>query len=180
MRLIGRFFLIAFALPTAIATGCFALLVAAVIDPVIAPFTGALLQAGFYAFAEALFALADPHALDAAVSGFGRLAFSILVLPTAFVALAAEVVGARGLLWHIGGTGLLTGAVPWLLRSAARAPTPEETHITLVLVLVGAVAGFVYWLLAGQWAGRARPPLPAAPAGAPRRGSAATGLRSGS
>jgi hypothetical protein len=59
--------------------------------------------------------------------------------------------------------GLLTAAVPWLLRSAARAPTPDETHITLVLVLVGAVAGFVYWLLAGQWAGRARPLPMAAP-----------------
>ncbi len=157
MRLIGRLFLIALVLPLAIATGTFALLVVAVIDPVMAPFTGALVQAGFYAFVDAAFAIADPHApWDAAASGFGRLAFALLVLPPAFVALTAEVVGARSLLWHVGGTGLLTGAVPWLLRSAARAPTPDETHITLVLVLVGAVAGFVYWLLAGQWAGRPR------------------------
>ena len=65
------------------------------------------------------------------------------------------MIGARSLLWHAGATGLLTGAVPWLTRTAPAA-TPEETHLTVMLVLVGAVTGFVYWLIAGNSAGPAR------------------------
>lgn len=162
MRFITRLIWMALTLPVAIATGTFALLIAAALDPVMAPFTSGLVQAGFFAIADAVFAIGDPHFAWEAAQGLGRLAFAVLVLPPLFVALAAEVVGARGLLWHAGGTGLLTGAVPWLLRTGGRVPTPDETHITLVLVLVGAVTGFVYWLIAGQWAGRARPVVPAA------------------
>jgi hypothetical protein len=174
VRIIGRLLLMALVLPVAIATGAFALLVAALIDPVLAPLSGALVQAGFHAFAETVFALGDPHADLEAAARFGRLAFALLVLPPAFVALATEIAGARGFLWHVGGTALLTGAVPWLLRSAARVPTPDETHITLVLMAVGALSGFVYWLLAGQWAGRPRSAPPEAAIGAGRARPVAT------
>ncbi|HEX2555356.1 MAG TPA: hypothetical protein VHL98_16780 [Microvirga sp.] len=160
MRLAGRLILIAFALPVAIAAGTLALVLIGLFDPVLAGLAGAMVRAGFEALLEAVAAAGDPgFAVERAASGVGRLALAILVAPPLLVALASEVIGARSLLWHLGATGLLTGAVPWLTRTAP-APSPTETHLTLMLVLVGAVTGFVYWLIAGNGAGPSRRPEP--------------------
>jgi len=46
---------------------------------------------------------------------------------------------------------VLTAAVPWILRgSSSHAATPAELHISAVLGLTGAVAGLVYWAIAGR------------------------------
>jgi hypothetical protein len=156
MRLVGRLFLIAFALPVAIVTGTLTLFFVGLFDPILAGLAGALIWAGIEALLDALAAAGDPgFVVESAAFGLSRLALAILVAPPVFVALASEVIGARSLLWHAGATGLLTGAVPWLTRTTPAA-TPEETHLTVMLVLVGAVTGFVYWLIAGNSAGPAR------------------------
>jgi len=170
VRLIGRLILIAFALPLAVTAGATALLGVAVLDAVIADLIGETLTAGFAALVETLAATGDPgFAVDGAVR-LGRLALTLLVAPPVFVALAAEALGARSLLWHAGATGLVTAALPWLSRPALRPATPEEIRITLMLGIVGAAAGFVYWLIAGHGAGRPRPREPDAP-GLPGRSS---------
>ena len=153
MRLVGRLILVAFALPVAIVTGTLALFLIGLFDPVLTGLAVALVGAGFDALIDTLAAAEDPgFAVESAAFGLGRLALAVLVAPPVFVALVSEVTGARPLLWHAGATGLLTGAIPWLTRTSM-ALTPAETHLTAMLVLVGAVTGFVYWLIAGSGAG---------------------------
>ena len=73
-----------------------------------------------------------------------------------------------GLLWYGAGCGLLTAALPWLTRGAVRSRdtgrnsglNPDllaaEARLTLILFVVGAGAGLVYWLIAGRSAGFVR------------------------
>jgi hypothetical protein len=82
------------------------------------------------------------------------------------VAILSEALGIRSLVWYAGATGVLTAAVPWILRGAARVANPAELHVSLVLALTGAAAGFVYWAIAGREAG-GRP----LPTGTPSSGS---------
>jgi hypothetical protein len=169
MRLIGRLFAVAFGLVFAITASGFFLMVASVVDPVMAVLTGNTLFVGFWALMDAIFAAADPDlVVEGALAGIGHLTFALLVAPPAFVALVSEVIGARRLLWHAGLTGLLTAAVPWLLRGSGRVSSPEELHVGFVLGLTGAVAGFVYWMIAGRSAGFARPAAPPPIAPMPR------------
>ena len=155
MRWIGRLLLIGFALPVAVAAGTLTLFLVTLFDPILAAFAGAIIQAGLVALLDSLAAARDPgFAIESTAVGLGRLAFTVLVVPPVFVALVSEVIGARRFLWHAGATGLLTSALPWLARSGV-ARTPEEAHIALLLALTGAVAGAVYWLIAGNGAGPA-------------------------
>jgi hypothetical protein len=164
MRLIGRLFAVAVGLVCAAAAGLLFLLVASVVDPVMAVLTGDTMFVGFFALMDAIFAADDPGAVVAGtLADLGRLIFMLLVAPPAFVALVSEVIGARRLVWHAGLTGVLTAAVPWLMRGSAQMANPAELHVSVVLGLTGAVAGLVYWMIAGRSAGFSRPPaLPSA------------------
>jgi len=154
MRLLGRLFVIAFALLLAITSSAIFLFFAALADPVMAEFVAATLWTGLWAMIDAVFASEDPDLIvDGTMAGLGRLTGAILIAPPVFVALMAEVIGWRRLLWHAGLTGAVTAAVPWLIRTSPQPPTTEEIHITAVLLLTGAVAGLVYWLVAGRNAG---------------------------
>jgi hypothetical protein len=179
MRRLARFLLLVpFALLIAIATGSFFLMVACVLDPLLAGFTGDALAVAWWTLTDRLLGGEDPAPFVAdAVLGAGRLAASLLVVPPVLVALVSEVIGARSLLWHAGATGLLTGAMPFILRGGGRGATPEEIHIAAVLALTGAVAGLVYWLIAGSSAGSGARPEPAA---ARRRDPAPTARSPGS
>jgi NADH:ubiquinone oxidoreductase subunit 6 (subunit J) len=159
----------AFALPVAITAGCIFLLFASVVDPVMAMLMGDTLFVGFWSLIDAIFAVDDPSfVVEGALTGMGRLFFTLLIAPPLFIALISEVIGARRALWYAGATGLLTAAVPWLLRGSPRMASPAELHVSLVLGLTGAVAGLVYWMIAGRSAG----PKPPAPVSAPMpRGS---------
>ena len=106
---------------------------------------------GFWALMDAIFASDDPGSLvAAALRDVGRVFFAFLVLPLGLVALVSEVTRARGLPWMAGATGVLTAAVPWILRGSPRMANPAELHISVVLGLTGAVAGLVYWTIAGR------------------------------
>lgn len=154
MRWIGRLVLMAFALPVAIAAGCVFLLFALIVDPVMAAMTGDTLFVGFWSLMDAIFAADDPaFVVEGALTGLGRLFLTLMVAPLLFIALASEVTGARRVLWYMGATGLLTAAVPWLLRGSPHMTSPAELHVSFVLGLAGAVAGFVYWMIAGRSAG---------------------------
>lgn len=146
--------LIPFALLIALgASGTFFLL-ATMIDPVMATLTGDTLFVGFWAFIDAVFTSDTPGlVVEDALLAIGRLAFTLLVLPPLVIAAFSEIIGLRSLAWYMGATGVLTAAVPWIMRGEARIASPEELHVSFVLGLTGAVAGFVYWAIAGRDAG---------------------------
>jgi hypothetical protein len=149
-------FLIPFALLIAVGTSTVFLLVASLVDPVMARLMGDTLFVGFWSLMDAVVAVDDPTpVVEGALSGAGRLAFTILVAPPLFIALVGEVIGARRLVWYAGAMGGLTALVPWILRGSARVASPSELHVAVVLGLTGAVAGLVYWAIAGQGAGAA-------------------------
>ncbi|HZH50739.1 MAG TPA: hypothetical protein VEZ16_02540 [Microvirga sp.] len=147
--------LIPLALLIAIGASSFFLMVAAMIDPVMATLTGDTLFVGFWAFVDAVFSAEDPQPIvSEAFLAVGRLVFTLLVFPPLLVAVLSELLGMRSVVWYAGAVGVLTAAVPWILRGAARLGSPLELHVSLVLGLTGAVAGLVYWAIAGQSAGR--------------------------
>jgi hypothetical protein len=154
MRWLGRLILVPLGLVLAIIASGFFLLVASLVDPVTATFAEGTLWFGLWSVVDAVVAVDDPvPVIDDTLSGIGRLTAAVLVAPPALIALVSEVIGARRLWWHVGAVGVLTGALPWLVRGAERIATPEEAHLTIVLALAGAVAGFVYWVVAGNTAG---------------------------
>lgn len=147
--------LIPLALLIAIGASSFFLMVAAMIDPVMATLTGDTLFVGFWAFVDAVFSAENPQPIvSEAFLAVGRLVFTLLVFPPLLVAVVSEVLGMRSVVWYAGAVGVLTAAVPWILRGAARVGSPLELHVSLVIGLTGAVAGLVYWAIAGQSAGK--------------------------
>ena len=149
--MVRRLFLVPFGVALAVAAGALFFLLAALLDPVMARLTGDTLFVGFWSLIDAIFQVDDPGlVLAGAMTGLSQLALTLLVVPPAFVALVGEVVGIRSVAWYAGGAGLLTAAIPWLLRGEARIGSTDEIHVTLVLGLTGAVAGLVYWLFAGR------------------------------
>jgi len=142
--------LIPFALLIAVgASGTF-LLIASFVDPLMATLTGDTLFVGFWSLVDAVFSVEDPGPLvEDALLSLGRVMFTLLIFPPLLVAIISEVLGMRSLLWHVLATGVLTAAVPWILRGATRVANPEELHVSLVLGLTGAVAGLIYWAIIG-------------------------------
>jgi hypothetical protein len=149
--------LIPFALLIAIGASSFFLMMASLVDPVMASLTGETLFVGFWSFVDSVFTAEDPGPIvSEAFLAVGRIVFTLLVLPPLLIAVISEVLGMRSLVWYAGSIGVLTAAVPWILRGAARVGSPLELHVSLVLGLTGAVAGLIYWMIAGQGAGRSR------------------------
>jgi len=149
-RMIRWLLLIPFALLIAIgASGTF-FLIATIVDPVMAVLTGDTLLVGFWSLVDAIFAAEDPGPIvEDAFLAVGRIVFTLLVFPPLMIAVISEVLGMRSLLWHALATGILTAAVPFILRGSARVASSAELHVSVVLGLTGAVAGLVYWAIIG-------------------------------
>ena len=160
MRLLGRLLLFVLGLSLAIPTGAVLLTLGALFEPTARGLATTIASAGLFNLLQALaegLENADPQALR--LSGvLGSLLAGLLVLPPAFAAATGEIVGLRALAWNGGAPGLFTALVPWLARArvggASGAALVAEGRITAMLFLVGAGAGFVYWLVAGRTAGR--------------------------
>ena len=60
-------------------------------------------------------------------------------------------------------TGLLTALLPWLMRGGAGPAGTGEGRVTAILFCAGGIAGLVYWLGAGRFAGRGPVTMRAAP-----------------
>lgn len=161
MRVLGRLFIGAFALLLAVPAGAAILVLALLIDPTAnAWLTGGALAGVDMALSD-LSAGLPPEALAFLVAGLAKALFVLLFVPPALIGFAGEIFERRGLLWYGAGTGSLTAALPWLarggVRPAAAGASPEllaaEARLTLILFVVGASAGLVYWLVAGRSAG---------------------------
>ena len=163
MHALGRLLLGAFALLLAVPTGCAALVLALLVDPAAqAWLTGGAL-AGLDMALSDLSAGLPPEGLILFIAGLAKALFVLLFVPPAVVGLGGEILGRRSLLWYGAGCGLLTAALPWLTRGAMRsgagrdpALLAAEARLTVILFVVGASAGLVYWLVAGRRAGLAR------------------------
>ncbi len=146
--------LIPFALLIAIGVSGTFFLIASIVDPVMAVLTGDTLFVGFWSLVDAVFSVEDPGPIvEDAFLAVGRIMFTLLIFPPLLIAVISEVLGMRSPLWHTLATAVLTAAVPWILRGAARVANPAELHVSLVLALTGAAAGLVYWAIAGREAG---------------------------
>ncbi|MGO4706669.1 hypothetical protein AB4072_12945 [Microvirga sp. 2MCAF38] len=149
--------LIPFALLVAIGASGFFLFLACIVDPTMATLTGDTVFAGFWSLMDDIFSSDDPEPIiRQAFEVMGRLVFTLLVFPPLLVAIVSEVVKAKSLVWHVCATAILTAAVPWILRGSIRVATPAELHVSAVLGLTGAVAGLIYWLIAGRDSGGER------------------------
>lgn len=164
MHALGRLILGAFALFLAVPTGFAVLVLALFVDPAAqAWLTGGAL-AGLDMALSDLSAGLPPEGLALFVAGLAKALFVLLFVPPALIGLSGEILGRRGLLWYGAGGGLLTAALPWLTRGAVRSAggardpglLAAEARLTLILFVVGASAGLVYWLVAGRGAGLAR------------------------
>ena len=165
MRTIARLFLLVLGLAFAVPAGGVTLLVGAFAEPSARD----LLVSGGIALLDAIFTEASqggaPELLAGSVAfGLWALTMTIVVAPPAFTALIGEVVGTRSFVWYGGACGLTTALLPWLMRSRGTVAglAGPEGRLTALLFLSGAVAGLVYWLIAGRSAGRG-PPAPPVP-----------------
>jgi hypothetical protein len=159
VRFLGRLILFLIALILAIPAGTVTLAIGMIMEPtaheLIARIGVAIMDA---LFTEAIGdGAADPFVRDVLFS-LWFLSLVLLIAPVGFVALIGETTGRRSFVFYSGFTGILTAAIPWLMRGGF-VQTPAiaaEMRLTGLLFLTGAVAGLVYWIIAGRTAGRRR------------------------
>jgi hypothetical protein len=91
---------------------------------------------------------------------FGRLAegmttltVAVLFLPVAIVAAVSEVFSLRSWFVQALGASLLTALLPWAFLPSLMAGTPLASALTGLLAATGALAGSLYWTIAGRSAG---------------------------
>jgi hypothetical protein len=167
MRLIGRLFLLVLGLAIAIPFGVAALAVGVAIEPAARELVATLGLATLWQMLADLASgdLPDERAV-ALFTAFSTALFALVVAPPALVAILGEVLGWRAFLWYSVATGAVTAALPWAGRARvglsrfSEAAREAEGRITLILFAAGAVAGAVYWLVAGRSAGPGREPQP--------------------
>ena len=160
MRFLGRLLLGAFALVLAVPAGTIVLFAGLLLDPgANAWLTNGALAGLDMAFSDISAGL-PPEGFFLLAAGLAKALFVLLFLPPAVVGLVGEAFAARGILWYGAGCGILTAALPWLARGAVRPRgqglVAAEARLTLILFVVGAGAGLVYWLVAGRNACRVR------------------------
>lgn len=163
MRFIGRWIWIAIALALASAAAIVFLPLAVFFDPKLRQLVQSLQPEEL----RALFLLfLDPERIaNMALSFFAFLWLAVLavgVVPVTLIAVIGEAAGLRSLAWYAGLSGIVAGAMPWIVRGARGTAGPEDslTHMlemrfALIFFLTGVVAGLIYWFAAGRNAGRA-------------------------
>jgi hypothetical protein len=145
LRVFGRLFLIPLAiLIAAIVSGSF-LVITGLVQPQIGGAVTDAAIATLRTLVESL--MEDGEAIDR----FGRLAkglsvltVSVLFLPLALVAAVTEVFGIRWWIVQAVGASMLAALLPWAMM---------PTLMTGILAAAGALAGTIYWLIAGRSAG---------------------------
>jgi hypothetical protein len=85
--------------------------------------------------------------------GLTSLSFAVLFLPVALVAAVAEVFGMRPWLLQALLAAFLTALLPWAMTPELIAGQPLASPLTGLLAATGALAGSIYWMVAGRNAG---------------------------
>jgi len=161
---LGRLLAVVTALLMAIACGAIALGVGVAMDPVLRDLLGTLGLSGLEAVLSDLAegSPPDPAVIEGAID-LGRAVLLLVAVPPALNAVVGEALGWRALAWYGGATGLLTALLPWLMRGAGGPAGAGEGRVTALLFCAGGIAGLVYWLAAGRFAGRGPATMWAAP-----------------
>lgn len=84
---------------------------------------------------------------------FSRFVVTVLILPVALTAAIAEVLAFRAYLFHALLTALVTAALPFALMPELIRGFAYASPATGLLAATGALAGTIYWMLAGRSAG---------------------------
>ncbi|MGV2979557.1 hypothetical protein ACERNI_05030 [Camelimonas sp. ID_303_24] len=154
MGVIGRAFLILFALCCAFSVGALTLGFAALAEPAFGRMISLAARSLIdYAFNSA-FAYDDPRAAFDLLMRMWTVLAIVLAGPPTLVGLIGEIARMRSFIWYSGATGLLTAVLPWVARTGYSADPLSgnwgEGRVTLALFLCGAMAGLAYWLVAGR------------------------------
>jgi drug/metabolite transporter superfamily protein YnfA len=156
-----RFFAVIAALVLAVAAGALFLAFGGLAVPATREFAADI---GFSQILLTLLGMANGDAPDrvwgVVATTFWLLASAILVIPPVVAAMVGEAAGLRSFAWYGGASGLLAAGIAWLGHPAGVRPDAAETKLLLLLFVTGAVAGLVYWAIAGRTAGSdIRPPI---------------------
>ncbi len=108
------------------------------------------------AIASAINTDAPDRVWMAVMVAFWTLTAALLIVPPLVAAVLGEIAGARSFVWYAGLSGTLTAAIAWLGHAGGHGPNPAETKLLTLLFLTGAVAGLVYWGIAGRSGGADR------------------------
>ncbi len=90
---------------------------------------------------------------------FSRFVIVVLVLPVTLVAVIAEILAFRAWLFHALGVALLTASMPFAVMPELIQGFPFLSPATGLLAATGALAGTIYWMLAGRSAGSDPPTI---------------------
>lgn len=157
MGVIGRAFLILFALCCAFAVGAMTLGFAALVEPAFGRMVAFAARSLIdFAFSSTLVD-EDPRAALALLLRMWTVLAIVLAGPPTLVGLIGEIARIRTFVWYSGATGLATAMLPWAARTGFSGDPFSgnwgEGRVTLALFLCGAMAGLAYWLVAGRSAG---------------------------
>ena len=162
MRFLGRIVLLLVGLIFAIPAGTVALAIGIAAEPAARELTALIGIAVMNAVFDDAFRGVEPDLIGLQLFyGFGAISLVVLIAPVSLVAIVGEVIRNASFVFYAGVTGLLTAGIPWVLRggvTTSGAALAAEGRITALLFVTGAVAGLVYWLVAGRGAGRKRAP----------------------
>jgi hypothetical protein len=84
---------------------------------------------------------------------FSRFVIVVLLLPVTLVAVVAEFFALRAWLVHALGVALLTAVVPFAMMPELIGGAAFASSVTGLLAATGALAGSIYWMIAGRNAG---------------------------
>jgi hypothetical protein len=151
-----RLVTIIIALVLAMTSAIIFLPIAALVDPVTRTASANLTAAALEAVVSS--ALNDPApGLTFAMIGHGIRAVAAIIcaVPIIVIGLIGEAAKVASWLWYSVATGLVTAAVPFVLRlhtgaSANRLASAVEIRFALAFFLTGIVSGLAYWLVAGR------------------------------
>jgi hypothetical protein len=153
-RLIGRLILI----PLGILLAAFAAMLFLGFVAVVQPFAAEALTGWAMKTFQSLWSAVNEG--DAAIQQYAmsmvalsRVPLVVLFLPAAIVAAVAEVFALRSWIVQMLLAALLTALVPFALAPEVMGRAPLASLITGVLAATGALAGTIYWMVAGHGAG---------------------------
>ena len=93
------------------------------------------------------------------LAAFSRLAGVVLFLPMMLVAAVAEVFALRSFFIQILLVAFLTALLPYAVMPELTAGTLFASSLSGLLAVTGALAGSVYWMVAGRKAGADTPSI---------------------
>lgn len=155
------FILVPFAWVLSIPAAFLFLTIAGFLEPTTRDIAFRFLEATGFALGDAVIYEEVPgYALGWLAAGLWWASLAVLIVPVVVVGLAGELMRVGSYIWYAGGTGLITALVPWIARaglSGSASMGAGEGRIAGLLFLTGAVAGTIYWLVAGRSAGAEQP-----------------------